>query len=174
MAETLSGELKAMAQVEAALKGLPEEEMARVIQWAVSKFRAVGKGSGTGGASTGKKAEVLGGEDGGKEHPDLATFYGAAGPSSDQDKALVGAYWLQVKEGAEDVDAQTVNTRLKHLGHGIGNITRAFETLKAQKPAMIVQTRKEGKTQQARKKFRVTTEGKKKVEGMVKQASGAA
>jgi hypothetical protein len=66
------------------------------------------------------------------------------------------------------VEAQAVNTRLKDLGHGVGNITRAFEALKDEKPALIVQTKKEGSTQQARKKFRVTAEGKKKVEGMLK------
>jgi hypothetical protein len=86
-------------------------------------------------------------------------------------KALVGAYWMQFKEGVNDVDAMTVNTRLKHLGHGVGNITRAFEALKAERPSPIVQTRKEGNTKQARKKFKVTNEGKKRVEGMLANAS---
>jgi len=49
-------------------------------------------------------------------------------------------------------------TSLKHLGHGFGNITRAFENLKAMKPALIVQTRRDGSSPQARKKFKVTSE----------------
>ena len=52
---------------------------------------------------------------------------------------------------------------LKNLGHGVGNITRAFDTLRASKPALTVQTRKEGSSKQARKKFRVTTEGHRRI-----------
>jgi DNA-binding PadR family transcriptional regulator len=66
-----------------------------------------------------------------------------------------------------DVEAQRVNTELKQLGHGVSNITRAFDALKSQKPALIMQTRKEGTSKQARKKYKVTTEGKKAVERML-------
>jgi hypothetical protein len=86
------------------------------------------------------------------------------------DKALVVAYWLQVRGGAADIDAQTANTELKHLGHGISNVTRAFEGLKSQKPALMIQLRKEGSTQQARKRFKVTAEGRKSVERMLTAA----
>ncbi|ANH73510.1 hypothetical protein ACS15_2824 [Ralstonia insidiosa] len=90
-----------------------------------------------------------------------------ASPTSDGEKALVVGYWFQVKEGATELEAQKINSELKHLGHGIGNVTRALDWLKAQKPALMIQKRKEGTTKQARKKFVVTNEGKKHVEKMV-------
>lgn len=173
MADALSSELHAMVQLEAALKGLQDEERLRVLQWAVSRFgvqvaapAALGvvadkPGAGATGSTADNEAT------GPVQYEDLATFYDAASPHSDSEKALVGSYWLQVHEGATDVDAQTVNTQLKHLGHGIGNVTRAFEGLKSQKPALMVQLRKEGSTQQARKRFKVTAEGKKAVERLL-------
>jgi hypothetical protein len=161
MSDVLSGELKAMAQIEATLKDLTDEERVRVMQWASARFRLSLRGDGGKVADPGRAA-------GDEVHPDLETFYAAAQPKTDAERALVVAYWLQYRESAPDVDTQTVNTRLKHLGYGTGHITRAFETLKDERPALVVQTKKEGSTQQARKKFKVTTEGKKRVEGMLK------
>jgi hypothetical protein len=163
----LSSELKAMATIEAALKDLPEDERTRVMQWAAARFKVAGKARVEGGEADDPSADRTSLE----KYNDLASFYDAASPTDDGAKALVGAYWMQFKEGVSDVEAMTVNTRLKHLGHGVGNITRAFEALKAEKPSLIVQTRKEGSTKQARKKFKVTNEGKKRVEGMLGQAS---
>jgi hypothetical protein len=177
MTDALSTELQAMVQVESALKDLQEDERDRVIQWALARFRIQPKvatpaaskatatensaAAGTGGASS---------NNGAGDYEDLATFYDAAGPANDMERALVCSYWIQVHDGAADVDAQSVNTQLKHLGHGIGNVTRAFEGLKSQRPALIVQLRKEGSTQQARKRFKVTAEGKKAVERMLNGA----
>jgi hypothetical protein len=173
MIDALSAELKAMAQVEAALKGLAEDEQSRVMQWAISRFRG---GIALVDSNTDKRnrdgqlsnsAESVPATESSDDFP---TFYDAASPKTDPEKALVCAYWLQYKEGASDVEAQRVNTSLKHLGHGVSNITRAFEGLKSQKPALIVQTRKEGTSQQARKKFKVTAEGKKTVERMLNRS----
>lgn len=77
------------------------------------------------------------------------------------------SYWFQFIKGDADIDSQSVNTELKHLGHGVGNITQAFAGLIARKPQLVIQTKKEGKTQQARKKYRVTQEGKKAVDAML-------
>lgn len=163
----LSSELKAMAKIEAALKELDDDERGRVMQWAAARFKVAGKArvDDARGDDSGADGNSLG------KYDDLASFYDAASPADDGGKALVGAYWMQFKEGVSDVDAMTVNTRLKHLGHGVGNITRAFEALKAERPSLIVQTRKEGSTKQARKKFKVTNEGKKRVEGMLATTS---
>lgn len=173
MSDALSAELKVMVQVEAALKGLAEDEQSRVVQWAISRFCG-------GIAPAGSNTEKRNGDDQ-RTHSadsipttessdDFPTFYDAASPKTDPEKALVCAYWLQYREGASDVEAQRVNTSLKHLGHGVSNITRAFEGLKSQKPALVVQTRKEGTSQQARKKFKVTAEGKKTVERMLSRS----
>lgn len=160
----LSGELKAMAQIEAALKDLPDEERARVMQWAASRFRGSGKtASRLGSVSDGNDAESTDLTN----YRSLAEFYDTAAPDTDADRALVAAFWYQFRENAADVEAQKINGELKHLGHGVGNITRALEALKTQKPALIMQTRKEGSTKQARKRYKVTTEGKKSVERMI-------
>lgn len=102
----------------------------------------------------------------------VAELFDAARPTGDKDRALVVAYWLQVCQGADHFFAQEVNTQLKHMGHAVGNITRAFESLKGEKPAPVIQLQKTGKAQQARKKFKVTAEGQKRVEQMISAASG--
>ena len=158
----LSAELKAMANIEAALKDLSDDERARVMQWAASRFRGSGKPAPKGGSDDGQiQTTDL------DKYGTLAELYYAAAPGAEADRALVAAYWYQFKEDASDVEAQKINSELKHLGHGVGNITRAFEALKSQKPALIMQTRKEGSTKQARKKYKVTAEGKKAVEHMI-------
>jgi hypothetical protein len=162
MTAPLSAELQAMAQIEAALQGLDEEVRARVILWVNARYR---------GGSISSRKPLPPSEEGETNEPGtyetLAEFYDAARPSTDADKVLVVSYWYQFRENATDVESQKVNTDLKHLGHGVGNVTRAFEALKATKPALIIQTRKEGTTKQARKRYKVTGEGKKAVERLV-------
>lgn len=169
MTTDLSRELKAMVQLEAGLNVLEPDELKRVLAWAGSRFGVDIKPPG--GARGIAAEEKEQGEDSPKtddqSYGDLATFYDAASPSTDAEKILVCAYWLQYHENSADVDAQTVNTRLKHLGHQVGNVTRGFNAAKSVKPALLVQTRKEGSTKQARKKFKVTAEGRKAVERML-------
>ena len=76
-------------------------------------------------------------------------------------------------QGEADFDAQSVNTKLKHLGHGVGNITQALDVLKDRRPQLIVQLRKSGTTKQARKKYKVTTAGKSAVEAMLANGLGS-
>jgi hypothetical protein len=164
----LSKELGAMAAIEKALAELTDEERVRVLTWAGSRFDVVLK------AAKGKKQEET---DDDATPPDpnavasLAEFYDQASPSSDGEKVLVVGYWYQYREQAQELEAQTLNAQLKHLGHGIGNITRAMGWATDQKPALMVQKRKEGTTKQARKKFVVTNEGKKYVEKMLAKRS---
>jgi hypothetical protein len=166
----LSKELGAMAALERALSELSEEERARVLVWATSRFNVAVK------IPKQKKQ----GEDKDDDEDDddappvdpnaaasLAEFYDQANPSNEGEKVLVVGYWYQFRENAQELDAQTLNAQLKHLGHGVGNVTRALEWPKSQKPALMVQKRKEGSTKQARKKFAVTNEGKKYVERML-------
>ena len=162
----MSDELKAMAQIEGALEKLGEDARSRVLRWAGDRFciMSMKHDSGSKDRTTEqKRRDAAQGE-----YADLSEFYDAASsPSSDADRALVAAYWFQCHEEQTDVDSQKVNKELKHLGHGVGNITRAFNALIDQKPALIMQTRKEGTTKQARKKYRVTAEGRKRVESML-------
>ena len=166
----ISQEIAAMASIEQALSGLTEDERARVLTWAVARFDA--------GISTTKNQssprvvnEDVSETDQAAPNPSvinsLAEFYDAAAPSTDYDKVLVVGYWHQHREGHTDLDSQAINSELKHLGHGITNITRALDWHKSQKPALMLQKRKEGSTKQARKKFAVTNEGKKYVEKLI-------
>jgi hypothetical protein len=98
---------------------------------------------------------------------DLAELYEAARPNKDADKALVAAYWTQVFEGQESFDSQSINKGLKHLGVGVTNITGALSRLIEQKPSLILQLKKNGKSKQARKLFKVTEAGKKAVGAMI-------
>jgi len=165
----MSKELAAMVAVERVLQDLSVPEVGRVINWAASRFDVgvtqskANAHHDVGGASDSSR------EDGPASQPasSLAEFYDAARPSSDAEKVLVVGYWLQLREGAVELEAQRINTELKHLGYGIGNVTRALDWHKAQKPALMIQKRKEGTSRQARKKFTVTNEGRKYVDRMV-------
>ena len=176
-AVTMSKELAAMVQVEQALVDLSEDERGRVLSWAGARFGvvlAVPK------ASPSYSSRALPADEEGESPQDevvnpaeissLAEFYDLASPSTDAEKVLVVGYWFQFREGAQELEALKINNQLKHLGHGVGNVSRALEAHKSQKPALMIQKRKEGATKQARKKFVVTNEGKKYVDRMLARA----
>ncbi len=80
---------------------------------------------------------------------------------------MVAAYWLQVCQGAESFVSYSVNKALKNLGHGVSNVTGAFDALRRSKPALVLQLRKAGKSRQARKTYKVTKAGVAAVEEMI-------
>lgn len=173
---TMSKELAAMVQVEQALVDLSEDERGRVLSWAGSRFGvalAPPKSSSSNLPKT-LPADEEESQQGEATNPgeigSLAEFYDLASPSTDAEKVLVVGYWFQFREGAQELEALKINNQLKHLGHGVGNVSRALELHKCQKPALMIQKRKEGATKQARKKFVVTNEGKKYVEKMFAKA----
>jgi len=97
----------------------------------------------------------------------FAELYDAAQPKSQSDKALVAGYWLQQSLGGDNFDSFSINKELKNLGEGVPNITSALDTLKGQKPALVLQLKKSGKSRQARKTYKVTVAGLKNVENML-------
>ena len=97
----------------------------------------------------------------------LADLVDAADPKTNIDRVLVAAYWVQVCEGAESFNSYSVNHALKDLGHGVSNVTGAFDALKGQKPALVLQLRKAGTSKQARKTYKVTNAGVEAVKGML-------
>ncbi len=101
------------------------------------------------------------------KYASFAELFDAASPTSNSDKALVAGYWLQVCEGNESFSGQSANNELKNLGQAIANITNAVDGLKNQKPALALQLRKSGKSQQARKSYKITVAGIKTVENMI-------
>ena len=104
-----------------------------------------------------------------EKYSSVGDLYHACTPSSDGEKALVISAWLQKRTEADGVDSYSVNYELKNLGYGIGNITRAFDYLIQAKPALMIQVRKSGTSKQARKSFRVTDQGMKRICEMVTQ-----
>jgi hypothetical protein len=159
-------EIDAMRSVAEALSPLEEDSRARVLRWAMEHYEVEGQV-----LRPGKKAQIA--EDSGATvsqpggFSDLAELYNATAPTTDADRALVCGYFFQFIQGQPDFTGQAVNDELKNLGHGVGNITVAFYRLQFQKPALVMQVRKDGSTKQARKKYKVTGEGKKAVEAMI-------
>lgn len=84
---------------------------------------------------------------------------------------MVAAYWVQVCQGTGSFQSQSLNDGLKDLGHGIGNITEALSQLKDDRPALLLQLKKSGNTRQARKTYKLTQAGMKRVEEMTQGGS---
>lgn len=165
-------EINAMKKVAESLENLDDAAIARVLRWALERYGHKAKAStNTQGSVTTSLSDTNEGGTGAQKFGELAEFYAACGPSTDAEKALVVGYWQQFVEGNNDLDTQRVNTELKQLGHAIGNITRAFDNLAKTRPQLVIQTRKSGTTQQARKKFKLTVEGKRAVETLMSHRS---
>lgn len=95
----------------------------------------------------------------GQAFTEFAELYAAADLQTSADKALLAGYWLQVCQCAENFSGQSVNKELNHLGHKIPNITNALSALNDTKPQLVLQLRKSGKSQQARKTYKLSAEG---------------
>jgi hypothetical protein len=97
----------------------------------------------------------------------LAELYSAAHPETGAQKVLAGGYWCQVCQGLEEFSAQLVNDQLKEIGAKVGNVTMAFNALKAANPSLVLQVRKSGKSKQSRKQYKLTIAGIRSVEDMI-------
>lgn len=161
-------ELEAMKVVSGALEGLDEAARTRVIAWALSAYADSRK------MIPAPQSELVppGSAATKGVFRDFADLFDAASPETETDKALVAAYWFQLEQGQEDWDAQTLHDALKDLGQGITNITRALTRAQEQKPALVRQLQKAGKTRQARKKYRLTTQGVRAVQARLSSVSG--
>jgi hypothetical protein len=160
-------ELEAMRKLIEALSPLEPSSVGRVLRWAQEQYGVTpseSRGSFPGNSQHASAKAAPNFDHAISGAPELADFYSAIGPRIDAHKALVVAYWLQERTGVKGLDAQRVNTELKQLGHGVGNITRAFDALIRSKPQLVIQTKKSGTTQQARKLYKVTVEGRHFVE----------
>ncbi len=158
-------ELAAMKAVADVLGSLDEKSASRVVRWAADRFGLAGR------AREESSSEQLvlrkGPSTDGDGFQDAAELFVAAGPSTEEEKVLVMAYWFQVAQAQEALDGISINNQLKNLGHGVSNVTRAFDRLIARRPQLAIQVRKAGRTKQARKKYRITTEGIRRVQAMI-------
>jgi hypothetical protein len=164
-------ELAAMTSIVGILGGLEEDSRSRVLRYAMERFKLsepVRMFSGASDAPTtneASSAEVFEG---------FATLFDAANPSTGSMRALVGGYWFQTCLGQTEFDGQSVNNELKNLGHPSKNITADLGTLMNQNPRLAMQVRKSGRSQQARKTYRLTTEGLRRVKALIGGGDGPA
>lgn len=156
------------------LTGLSDDQRRNVLVYINARF-----GSGS-APHRGSKLRVEGAAAGGgaseaREFDDLGDLWDAANPQTEPDRVLVVAYWKQVVEGADAFESQPVNAELKHLGGGVSNITRALEALIQSSPKLALQVAKSGKSKQARKRYKLTREGIRRVQAMTNaiQSEGA-
>lgn len=171
-------EIEAMGMVSKALGGIEEEARGRVVRWAAERYGI------TLGAAPRKQIGGAGGKDVGgdefddddlDEHADdevpawdhFAELYHASGASTHPEGMLVAAYWVQVLKSQESFGSLELNKLLKDLGHGVTGTAKVMTTLIAKKPALVLQLKKSGKSQQARKTYKLTDAGKKAVEQMI-------
>lgn len=157
-------ELKAIGEVTRALGDLTDEQRRNVLLYVNARYgvkqaaaRPPSVGDGAPSAANGS------------QYASIGDFFDAASPQTEAERVLVAAYWSQIIEGAEDFESFPVNKHLKHLGHPVSNITRAFDSMIAQTPRLILQTSKSGRSPQARKRYKVTREGVKRVQAMLNQ-----
>lgn len=169
-------ELEVMGDVATGLKKLAGDIDAarRVLQWAASAFLpgvlpTMGPSSSTSlqaAAATSSGTATLEPTQS-RSFSSLPDLYAAVSPASDASRALVVGYWFQVMQGEQDLDGFQINKELKHLGHGVTNITTALSSLIERKPQLVIQTRKSGNSKQARKRYRLTDAGVKAVERVI-------
>lgn len=168
----MDAEIKAMGEMAAALEPLDENVRARVLRWASERYGVKIPVPPPASARAASSSSPM--EQSAQTQPQFATFdelFDAANPETSTDKALVAAYWFQVAQGQDDFESQQLNTELKNLGHPSSNITRDLDGLINRTPRYVMQTRKEGTTKQARKRYKITREGIRAVERMANTAN---
>lgn len=181
MSEQAKQEFEAIQKIHSALEPLEESARTRVLDYianlmqiplhvsrAPSKSMKAADGEGAG--SKDGEAELTnaaGSDETSTSFSTLAELYDAAAPKTNGEKALVVGYWLQVCQSGESFTAQSANKELAHLGHKIANITAALDDLKAQKPALVLQLKKSGSSRQARKTYKLSHAGVKKIQEMI-------
>jgi hypothetical protein len=168
-------EIKAIEGAYASLKDLDDEAKLRVIKWLTDKFSlnitSLKNNQNPVAPENSRSSEEknisiqdlqL------SSFTQLSELFAHIDPKTDGEKALVVGAYLQEVQGQPELTGRLINDELKHLGHGASNITTTISFLISKKPNLMIQTRKEGKSQQAQKKYRVTTEGFKLVKEMIK------
>jgi hypothetical protein len=158
-------DLRALEEILNTLEPLKEDERVRVLRWCVEKL-----GIETGialNSAIRRDVQKIGAVDAAfAKHVNgfhsIGDFVAAARARTDVDRVLAAALYLQDLNGDEPdrtLTGKEVNDTLKHLGHGVKNITDCINTLKGRKPQHMIQVRKGGKAQQAWKQYRVTDAG---------------
>jgi hypothetical protein len=169
-----AAELEVVQTVHDALEPLNDAARKRVLTY-ITSLMGIDAQSVAGRAPTkDKDSDVETGNDGAEETTtelpefhEFAELYAAANPKNNGEKALVAGYWLQACKGTETFTGAVANKELTNLGHKVSNITDAIDSMKGQKPQLILQIKKSGTSRQARKLYKISHEGIKRVGEMV-------
>jgi hypothetical protein len=157
-------ELEAMNTVAQALDRLVDADArARVLSWATAAYAADGVAPRIvrlGGRASEGSVNAIG-------FRDVAALIDRANPDGTQDRVLTVAYWFQDLQGGEDFDSKSVNDVLKDLGHPAANITKELTRLMEKSPQLVRQIEKSGRSRQARKRYRLTDAGRRRVQEMI-------
>jgi hypothetical protein len=162
-------EIDAMATISATLAGLADEQArARVLRYANERFgvsaQSVPELQRTAQGQHREEKAPAALRQGSPAEPifsEFADLFDAVSPATDMDKAVTAAYWLQCCMAQASWGGFRVNSLLKDMGHGVGNVTTALTGAQQHKPALVRQTSKSGKSRQARKTYKLTTSGVK-------------
>ena len=165
-------EQEAITAVCEALEPLSVESRSRVVDYIIKALEIDAiKPSSMGSGDDHEKAEETLSQEGASDKMGqfntLADLYDRAAPVTDSESTLVAAYWVQQNDGQDTFVSQEINKELKHLGRGIKNITAALRKMMNSDPALIMQVRKSGRSQQARKTYKITDAGMKRVREMI-------
>jgi hypothetical protein len=173
-------EINAIEASYTAIKDLEEDAKVRVIKWIISKFSLQASfNAAVNPANKTKEATPQFVETLPKNNSALSSFthlselFSQAEPKTDVERALVVAAFMQEVQQQPELTSRLINDELKHMGYAASNITATISLLISKRPNLMIQTRKEGKSQQAQKKYRVTTEGLKFVNEMLNSAGNA-
>ena len=146
----LDAEIQAIAKITEVLSPLEPDAIDRVLRYVVQRYQAKVMPKSLLDSPT---------QASGATFSEFHELFDAAGPESASERALVAGYWFQQIQGKAELDGFLVNKELKNLGYPSNNITRDLDNLMKQTPRLITQIRKEGKSQQARKAYKLTSEG---------------
>lgn len=179
----LDQEIDVLSRCYELLSRADDDAKVRVLQWLSGKFN-VGQTTvvlstplmSTGAASTseeptGQSAPKPSAPEAGATGLDgFSSFnemYRYLRPSSDAEKALAAAVFLSSNKNMNEVSSAQVQKELKSIGERVSNITQAISALVKKK--LMLQLGKEGNSQQARKKYRVTPEAVRTIGDMLKK-----
>lgn len=170
-------EFEAIASVHGALAPLEAEARVRVVTYIASllgiathisaKGSAMDPNSADEEEDNGADDEQDGSGGGNQQFGAFAELFDAANPQNQNEMALVAAYWLQEVQGAESFNATAASKELTNLGHKLPNITKNLTSLKALKPSLVLQLKKSGSSKQARKTYKVSHNGIRRVKEMI-------
>ena len=154
----LDPEIEVMNEICVALKTLDNQARQRVLNWIFKRFssdlqiQTILESRKTTDKDSRSELEIA-------SFQSVSDIFAKARPGKGVDRVLIVASYLQESKGGKELTAREISMQLNLLGHRVRNITATIGSLMHRKPQLMIQTRKEGKTKQAQKRYKVTAEG---------------